>query len=175
MREKIIIAGAGGQGVMLLGKIMAGAAMREGRFVTYLPSYGPEVRGGTSHCMLVISDSEIGSPYIAKADALIIMNAPSLERFRNRLVRSGLLIINSSLVEESDTGNARALRFPFTDLAIKLGNIRVANTIALGCFVARKRILSLKTIVKVMEDMAPQDKKGLVGINKKALQEGARL
>ena len=97
MTEKIIIAGSGGQGVMLLGKILAETAMQENKFVTWLPAYGAEVRGGTSHCMVIISDKEIGSPYVDKADTLIIMNQPSLERFKERRAPQGLLLINSSL------------------------------------------------------------------------------
>jgi len=175
MTERIIIAGAGGQGVMLLGKILAGAAMKENKFVTFLPSYGAEVRGGTSHCMMVISDREIGSPYVEKADNLIIMNGPSLVRFNNRIKNKGLLIINSSLIPRYTNRNVHTLQFPFTDIAIKLGNIKVANTIALGCFIAQKKFLSPKTISKVMQDMAPQDRKDLIKINQKALEEGEKL
>jgi 2-oxoglutarate ferredoxin oxidoreductase subunit gamma len=98
MMEKIIIAGAGGQGIMLLGRVLAEAAMRENKYVTWLPSYGAEVRGGTAYCMVVISHKEIGSPYIEEADTLIIMNNPSLEKFKDRIKKQGLLILNSSLV-----------------------------------------------------------------------------
>jgi len=175
MTERIIIAGAGGQGVMLLGKILAEAVMREDKFVTWLPSYGAEVRGGTSHCMVVISDTEIGSPYVERADTLIIMNAPSIERFKNRIINKGLLIINSSLVPRYTNKNVHVLQFPFTDIAIKLGNIRVANVVALGCFIAQKKVVSLKSIFRVISDIAPEEKKYLIKINKKALEEGARL
>jgi len=175
MTEKIIIAGAGGQGVMLLGKVLARAAMREDRFVTWLPSYGAEVRGGTSHSMVIISDREIGSPYIERPDSLIIMNAPSLERFKNRIANKGLLIINSSLVSRYTDKNLHVLQYPFTDIAIKLGNIRVANMVALGCFIAQKKVVGLKSISRVISDIAPEGKKHLIEINKKALQEGARL
>ena len=99
MTERVIIAGAGGQGIMLVGKVLAEAVMLEDKFVTWLPSYGADVRGGTAHCMVVISDKEIGSPYVAKADTLIIMNAPSLERFKGRIKNNGLRVINSSLAK----------------------------------------------------------------------------
>ena len=98
MTERIIIAGAGGQGIMLLGKILATSIMEENKFVTWLPSYGAEVRGGTAHCLVVVSDEEIGSPYIKEADALIVMNSPSLMKFKGRLKNKGLLIANSSLM-----------------------------------------------------------------------------
>lgn len=175
MIEKIIIAGAGGQGIMLLGRVLAEAAMREGKYVTWLPSYGAEVRGGASHCMVVISDREIGSPYIEKADSLIIMNSPSLERFRNRIKNKGLLIINNSLVKKNIKRNGLTLQYPFTDMALELGNIRIANMLALGCFIAKKKIVNLKTVFAVISSIAPVDKRGLIAINKKALEKGARL
>ena len=146
MIERIIIAGSGGQGVMLLGKVLAQTAMLEGKQVTWFPAYGPEVRGGTSHCMVTISDSKIGSPYITEADTLIILNRPSLEKFKDRLKKQGRLILNSTLAK-IDTGTGiEILQFPFTDIAIKLGNIKVANMVALGCFAAAKKIIKVKNI-----------------------------
>jgi 2-oxoglutarate ferredoxin oxidoreductase subunit gamma len=177
MTEKIIIAGAGGQGIMLMGRVLAEAAMREDKYVTWLPSYGAEVRGGTAHCMVVVSDAEIGSPYIQEADTLIVMNAPSLKKFNHRIKNKGLFIINSSLAS-SDAGidkSIHILKYPFTDIAIKLGNIKVANTVALGCFIAQKNIIDLKSVSRVIQEIVPEDKKGLIEINQKALLEGARL
>lgn len=177
MRERIIIAGAGGQGIMLLGKVLAEAAMREEKYVTWLPAYGAEVRGGTSHCAVVISDAEIGSPYIEKADTLIAMNEPSLKKFKNRIKSKGLVIINSSLAGsdiELDK-NLHIIRHPFTDIAIRLGNIKVANMAALGCFINHKNIVDLKSVSSVIQAIAPEDKRGLIEINQKALSEGARL
>lgn len=171
MTEKIIIAGSGGQGIMLAGKVLAEAAMREARFVTWLPSYGAEVRGGTSHCMIIISDAEIGSPYINKADTLIVMNNPSLEKFKSRLRNKGLLIVNTSLADkELGFGG-----YPFSDIAIELGNIRVANMVALGYYLAKKKIIQIKSILRVIEEIAPADKKNLIEINKEALYKGVRL
>jgi len=160
---------------MLLGKILAEAAMRENKHVTWLPSYGAEVRGGTAHCMIVISDKEIGSPYVEQADTLIIMNAPSLEKFKNRLNKGGLLVVNSSLAKK-DTGlRVETLKHPLTDMAVELGNIKVANMLALGCFIGKKKIINLKTVFEVIENFAPSDKKYLIEVNKKALQKGAGL
>jgi len=175
MIEKVIIAGAGGQGIMLLGKVLAEAAMREGKFVTWLPSYGAEVRGGTAHCMVKISDKDIGSPYIDKADVLIIMNEPSLDKFKKRAGSNTLFILNSSLVSKTVENNAPCLKYPFTDIAIKLGNIRIANMVALGCFIAHKKVATLKSASCVISDIAPQDKKHLIEINIKALEWGSRL
>ena len=118
MTEKVIIAGAGGQGIMVLGKVLSVAAMIENRHVTWMPAYGPEVRGGAAHCTVIISDEEIGSPWVEKADALLIMNALSLERFKERAKRGGLLILNSSLATMgTKEGALKILQFPFTDIA----------------------------------------------------------
>lgn len=173
MIEHIIIAGSGGQGIMLWGKILAQAAMLEGKFVTWLPAYGAEVRGGTAHCMIVISDEEIGSPYIDKANTLIIMNQPSLIRFQNRLEKNELLIINSSMVEAG--AKIKALRYPFTDIAVEMGNVRVANMIALGSYLAKKKTVSVKNILRVMKMIAPSGRDDLLKINQKALDKGVRL
>jgi 2-oxoglutarate ferredoxin oxidoreductase subunit gamma len=173
--EKIIIAGSGGQGIMLLGKVLAEAAMREKKNVTFLPAYGAEVRGGTAYCMVIISDEEIGSTYIEKADCLIAMNAPSLERFKGRLKGNGLLVINSSMAPRHAAAKLAVLHQPFTDTAFSLGNIKVANMVALGSFLKNKKIVSNRTVFEVFEAMAPQGKKELIEVNIKALEEGARL
>ena len=175
MIERIIIAGSGGQGVMLLGKVLAQTAMLEGRQVTWFPAYGPEVRGGTSHCMVIISDQEIGSPYITVADTLIILNHPSLERFKGKLKEKGLLILNSSLAKMDKDAKIKVLQFPFTDIAVELGNIKVANMVALGCFAAAKKIIKIKNILKVFELIAPAGNLKILEINQKALEQGQRL
>jgi len=175
MIERIIIAGAGGQGVMLLGKVLAEAAMRENKFVTWLPSYGAEVRGGTAHCMVVVSDKEIGSPYIDKADTLIIMNKPSLTKFENRVGPGGLSIINSSLAGEALDKAGTLVKQPFTDVAEKLGNVKTTNMVALGCYIGHKKIIDPTTIKKVIMDIAPKDKQSLVEINQQAFSAGLNL
>jgi len=175
MTERIIIAGSGGQGVMLLGKVIAEAAMRQGNQVTYLPAYGPEVRGGTSHCMVIISDQEVGSPYITKADSLIILNNPSLERFKDKVKDGGLLILNSSLAKSEAYAKVKILQFPFTDIAIKLGNIKVANMVALGCYLEAKKIIKNKNILDVFKFMAPAGNLKILEVNEQALAEGEKL
>lgn len=176
MTEKIIIAGAGGQGIMLLGKVLAEAALREDKYISWFPAYGAEVRGGTAHCMVVISQEEISSPYIEKANTLIIMNQPSWEKFKARITPKGLFILNGSLIDGSaEYKNAQIIRESFTDLAIQLGNIKVANMIALGALIAQKRMVKAETVTKVIEAIAPPDKQALVAINKKALQTGMEL
>ena len=175
MTGRIIIAGAGGQGIMLLGKILAEAAMSEDKHVTLLPSYGAEVRGGTAHCMVVISHEKIGSPYITVADILIAMNNPSLEKFTHKIKNNGLLIINSSLASIKGPVSQQIICQPFTDIAVKLGNKKVANMVALGCLIAKENTVGLKTVIKVISRIAPKGKEGLIKINEQALREGAKL
>jgi len=179
MIEKIIIAGAGGQGVMLLGKVLANAALKDNLNVTWLPSYGAEVRWGAAHCMVIISSGDIPSPYIDKADTLIIMNEPSLLKFKQRIKNKGLLLINSSLISPNIikhiSPNIRQICLPFTEAAVKLGNIKVANMIALGSYIARKKIFSKQTVFKVIEEIVPAEKKSLIEINKQALLTGIEL
>ena len=177
MTERIIIGGAGGQGIMLLGKILAMAAMKEKKFVTWLPAYGAEVRGGTAHCMLVISDEEIGSPYVNKANSLIIMNQLALKKFKNRVKFRGLLVLNSSLADsdEENTLKLKIFKHPFTDKALGMGNIRIANMIALGCYLAAKKIVAVKHVLDVIEQIAPSERKNLVTINQEALKKGLEL
>jgi 2-oxoglutarate ferredoxin oxidoreductase subunit gamma len=173
--QKIIIAGSGGQGIMLSGKILAQAAMQEDKFVTWLPAYGAEVRGGASYCMVIISDHDIGSPCIQLADIVIAMNGPSADKFKIKVKDGGLLIMNSSLSDTKSPKDITCLKHPFTDIAIKLGNIKVANMVALGVLAANKKTVGLKSILRVVSEIAPQAKKELIEVNCRALAEGARL
>ena len=177
MTEKIIIAGAGGQGIMLLGKVLAVAVLKENKHVSWLPAYGPEVRGGAAHCAVIISDDEIGSPWVDKADTLIIMNALSFKCFKGRVKKGGLIILNKSLVSKGVKKiGVSVLQYPFTDIAAKLGNVKVANMVALGCYLAKKNIIQTKSIFKAMQDIAPEEgKKELIEINKRALLSGKEL
>jgi len=175
MTERIILAGAGGQGIMLAGKVLAQAAMEEDRFVTWLPAYGAEVRGGTAHCMLVVSDEEIGSPYVGTADSMIVMNGPSLVKFSKRLVSGGLLVLNSSLAQAEKQDKVRIIQHPFSDIALDLGNIKIANMVALGCYLHHRKIVNLKTVLGVIREIAPKDKRDLILINQSALEKGVGL
>ena len=172
MTEKIICAGFGGQGIMAMGKILALSAIKEGRFATWLPSYGAEVRGGTAHCMVVISDDPIASPFIEKADTQIIMNDPSLKRFRENLKTNGLLLVNSSLAQCQGTSRRlHVVQAPLTEMAVRLENEKVANTIAIGVYLGLKKIISVATMEASIEDVLAH-KPNLVHANKRALEEG---
>jgi 2-oxoglutarate ferredoxin oxidoreductase subunit gamma len=175
MIERVIIAGFGGQGIMLLGKLLAQAALNEGKNVTWLPAYGAEVRGGASYCMVIISDEEIASPILDSADTLIALNAPSLEKFKQKLIPGGLLVVNSSLIDADIKLKAKHIvEAPFTDTALKLGNVKVANTVALGAYLAKRKNIAVENVLKAMQDLAPKGREDLVVINKKALEEGLK-
>lgn len=173
MTERIIIAGSGGQGIMLIGKVLAQAAMEDGLQVTWLPAYGAEVRGGTAHCMIIISDKQIGSPRVDRADIIVILNQLSFVKFSKRLKEGGLLIVNSSLVKTK--GAIKAVEHPFTDIALKIGNIKVANMVALGCLLGNKKIVSVKNVLNIIKEMAPKDKPQLITVNQEALNKGLEL
>lgn len=172
MTEKIICAGFGGQGIMAMGKILALAALKEGRYVTWLPSYGAEVRGGTAHCMVVISDGAVASPYVERADTLIVLNEPSLKRFKNAICDRGLLFVNASLADCHGTSRRlTVLNIPMTEMAARLGLDKVANTVAIGAYLARKKIIALSTMERAIEEVLAHREK-LIALNKRALEEG---
>ncbi len=170
--ERIICAGSGGQGVLAMGKVLAISGMREGKEVLWLPSYGAEVRGGTAHCAVVISDGPIASPVFEKADALIIMNDPSLRRFKNHIRDKGLLIVNSTLAHcKATSRRLKVVNAPLTQIAIDLGFERAANTVGIGVYLALKKLIALSTMEKAIEEVLAHREK-LVSVNKRALEEG---
>ena len=161
---------------MLLGKVLALSALRKGLNVTWFPSYGAEVRGGAAHCMVIISSEEIPSPYIDKADTLIVMNEPSLFKFSQKIKTRGLLLVNGSLVNRRPDAKSKDICvLPFTEAAAKLGNIKIANMIALGAYIAKTNILSKQIVFEAIKEIAPAEKKSLIEINKQAIEEGIRL
>ncbi|MFH1305919.1 MAG: 2-oxoacid:acceptor oxidoreductase family protein [Candidatus Omnitrophota bacterium] len=172
LNETIICAGFGGQGIMVLGKVLANAGMDKGLHVTWMPSYGAEVRGGTAHSDVRLSSSPIASPLISQADTVIAMNTPSLDKFEERLVPGGLLIINTSLVRRASfRKDIKVVRLSLTDEAIKLGNVRVANMIAVGAFEAIKKIFGKNILMNVMKRMAA-GREEILPANIKALEMG---
>ena len=161
---------------MLLGKVLACAALKKNLNVTWFPSYGAEVRGGAAHCMVIISSEEVPSPYIDKADILIAMNEPSLLKFKQRIKSRGLLLVNGSLVNRRPDAKSKGIRtLPFTEAAAKLGNIKVANMVALGAYIAKSNTLSKQVVFEAIQEIAPEEKKDLIQINKLAIEEGIKL
>ncbi len=173
---KIIIAGFGGQGVVLAGTLIARACIYEGLNVTAMVSYGAEMRGGTANSTVVISGEQIASPVVERPDIAIILNQPSLDRFEEKLVDGGLIILNSTLVErEVQRQEVDVVKIGATKAAQQLGNTRVANVVALGAFVKKTKLLKKESLSKAIEEQFSQKKAGLVDINKKALQTGMQL
>ncbi|MDQ7032218.1 MAG: 2-oxoacid:acceptor oxidoreductase family protein [Desulfonauticus sp.] len=170
----VIIAGFGGQGVMLIGNLLAYAAMEQGLNVTYIPVYGPEMRGGTANCTVVIGEEEIGSPIIFNPLSLIAMNRPSLDKFQPRVQDNGVLILNSSLVEPSlaEKNRLKAYAIPVNELADKLGNLRLANMVALGAYVQATGIVPLQAVKNALPNVISSHYAHLIPDNAKALQTG---
>ena len=163
-------------GVMLMGRLLAYAGMIEGKKVAWMPSYGPEMRGGTANCTVLISTKEIGSPIVSHPKALIAMNQPSLDKFEPNVREDGLIILNSSLIKHKVKRNdVDIIRIPADDIADKLGNSRAANMVVLGAYVKKSRVVKLETIFKALEKALAGRNQKLIDINKKALKQGAEL
>ena len=172
MQSEVMFAGYGGQGIMISAKILAYAAMKEGREVAWVPSYGPEMRGGTAYCTVVISDRLIGSPIIRNPGYLVAMNRPSLEKFASRVKPNGTLLINSSLIAVgSGRDDVDELRIPVNDLAVQLGNVRTANIVALSAFVTRTQLVDLQTLRACIKSEFAK-KAALIPLNMAAVEQG---
>lgn len=171
--HEIVIAGFGGQGVMFLGEVLAQAAVREGREVTWLPSYGPEQRGGTAHCTVVISDEPIGSPVVADPTVLIVMNRPSLDRFEAAVRPGGLIVCDSALAGRvPERTDVTAVALPATAIAAEMGSTRAANVVLLGAVLAARPILLEESVRAVLDGMVADP--GVRARNAAALERGAR-
>ena len=176
MAQEIIISGFGGQGVMSMGQLLTYAGMLDGKNVSWLPSYGPEMRGGTANCSVILADDMIGSPIVTEATALIAMNLPSLETFEQALVPRGLLIVNSSLVnKKAKRDDIDAYYVPANEIADQLGNFRVANMVMLGAYLEKTQAVSLDSVMKSLREVLGPSKEHLIPINQKALERGAQL
>lgn len=176
MIERLIMAGAGGQGMMLLGKLLAQILMEEGRHVSYFPSYGAEVRGGSAHCHVIYSDEPVHSPIVERADTLVLMNQPSYDRFRGRLVPGGLLLVNSSLIAEDEPNDgATVLRAPVTEAANELGNVKVANIIMLGMYNGVRRFAPSQAVLSALDRVLSGGKAELREVNHRAYRKGEEL
>jgi 2-oxoglutarate ferredoxin oxidoreductase subunit gamma len=177
LHEEVIIAGFGGQGVLLAGKLLAQTAMKAEKEVTYMPSYGAEVRGGTANCMVVIAESEIACPVVGNPDSLIAMNKASLDKFGPRVRDGGLLVLNSSLINEKPqlSDSLAIVSVPANDLAVELGNVKAANMVALGAYLHKKGILSVAAAAECLSDVLARRYHKTLPVNTEALQRGAEF
>jgi 2-oxoglutarate ferredoxin oxidoreductase subunit gamma len=173
MLIKTVFSGFGGQGVLSMGFTLANAAMLEGKYVTYLPSYGVEVRGGTANCTVVISGEEIASPVASEPEFVVAMNQPSFARFQSILQSGGLICVNSSIVDISAArGDIEVLAVPTSELAEKIGTIKVANMIMLGAFIKASNIISPEFLIKNLSAILGEGKSKLLKTNREALELG---
>jgi 2-oxoglutarate ferredoxin oxidoreductase subunit gamma len=176
MQTEILIAGFGGQGVLFAGQLMAYAGMENGKQVTWIPSYGPEMRGGTANCTVIISDDEIGSPLVRHPRVLMAFNLPSLDKYESSVAEGGLLVVNSSMIDRStDRSNIRTVALPANDIAESLGDKRLTNMVMLGAMLANQPVLSLEVLEKALANHIPERHKKLLPANIKALQKGAEF
>lgn len=175
MQEEVFIAGFGGQGILLLGQVLAYAGLEEGKNVLWIPVYGPETRGGFAYCTVIFSDEEIGSPVVAHPHSMIIMNLPSMDKFEHDLLPGGLLVVNSSMVNRAvKRRDINAVLVPATDIATELGSPKAANMVALGAYAARRKPVLFETLHAIL-DKVFKDREHLVSLNRKALERGAEL
>ncbi len=171
--KELIIAGFGGQGVMLMGQVLAGAGMFEGKEVSWLPSYGPEMRGGTANCHVIVSEERIGSPFVSSPDVVVAMNLPSMDKFAPQLKEGGLLIINSSLIDtEPERKDIRVIKIPANELAAEVGSDRAANMVALGAIIEKVKIVEVDSIIESLKENLPERHHKLIPLNEEALKRG---
>ncbi|MBC7226747.1 MAG: 2-oxoacid:acceptor oxidoreductase family protein [Thermoflexales bacterium] len=176
MQEEIIISGFGGQGTLFAGQVLAYAAMDADFHVTWIPSYGPEMRGGKARCTVIISDQEIGSPLVRRPSAAIVMNIPSFEAFEPMVKPGGLLVVNQSLIpRRSERDDIRVLYVPATELATEMGNARVANMICLGALTKALGVLPLEALEQALDHHLAERHRKWLPLNKEALRKGAEF
>jgi 2-oxoglutarate ferredoxin oxidoreductase subunit gamma len=173
MLIKTVFSGFGGQGIVMMGYLLATAGMVEDKNVTCLPSYGAEVRGGTANCTVVISTEEIASPIASEPEYAVLMNHPSLIRFQNQVQSGGTIFLNSSMIEGRPIrGDLEIYEIPATDLAKQLGQDKVTNMVMLGALIKKSGMVSVETLVRVIKDAFSSRNPGIVKLNKSALMLG---
>lgn len=173
MMDKILLAGFGGQGVMFIGKVLTYAGMLDGRQVCWIPSYGPEMRGGTANCSVIISDDEVYSPVIELADAGIVLNQPSYEKFLSRVKPGGALVVNSSIVNlDVSRPDINIVSIPAGDLANDIGNPTLANMVCLGALLPHLTTVNIDSAEKAIASVVGKAKPELCDLNMTAIKKG---
>lgn len=173
MKKLITISGFGGQGVMSIGKNLVEAGLAEGLHVTWAPSYGPEMRGGTANCSVVLSDEPVGSPVFTYPTELVAMSVPALIKFQPMVQKGGIILVNSSVVSDKvERDDVTTYYIPCADIAYKVGNPKVGNMVMLGAYIAATKALKPETIRTMIKEIFTGPKAKLVDLNFKALDEG---
>ena len=173
MQTEIMIAGFGGQGVLFAGELLAHAGMNAGQHVTWFPSYGPEMRGGTANCVVIVSDEEIGSPVVRHPKAALVMNLPSMDKCEPMLIPDGVMIVNSSFVNRKiQRKDIKSVYIPASEIAEKIAERRLTNMVMLGALLAQMPILDIEDIKHSIEEEIPERHRRLLPANLQALSEG---
>jgi 2-oxoglutarate ferredoxin oxidoreductase subunit gamma len=173
MVNEILIAGFGGQGIMLMGKLLAYGAIYQGLEVTFYPSYGPEMRGGTANCTVVISDQRIGSPVRNEFAYLMAMNQVSVDKFSERIKPGGVIVYNATLVESlPERKDVKIVKIPANQIAMEIENPQVANMVAIGGLIHELKIISQESLKKGLVRVLPQHRHNLIPLNEQAIQKG---
>lgn len=173
MKQSFVFSGSGGQGIMSAGIMLAHAAIDESKHATYLPEYGPEQRGGSAKCTVILSDTEIISPLTKKCDNLICMNEQAYKKFAGDLKAGGLLVLNSSRIKTEETrDDVKVISVPVDDIALELGNVRVANIVLIGALIGASGIVSKEIFVKSLEEKFKAKKPEVLQMNILALEKG---
>ena len=176
MYEDLIIAGFGGQGIIFAGKLLSYAGLREGKEVSYFPSYGAEMRGGTANCMVVVSDSPISSPIISNPKNAIMMSYPSYSKFFPRISSGGRGVINSSLVSDNlAREDVEIIRIPANEIAEEIGSPRIANMVILGAWIKKSGIVSVESLVLSLGQVISKSRRDLLSLNEEALRRGSHF
>jgi 2-oxoglutarate ferredoxin oxidoreductase subunit gamma len=176
MTEEIIIAGFGGQGVLSLGQVLSYGAVAEKKEISWMPSYGPEMRGGTANCITIISDKQVSSPIISTFDTAIVLNQPSMDKFESKVKKGGLLLYDSTNILNPPTRtDIDIAAIPAADAANKLNNSKVTNMIMLGAFLAKKPIISIDSAIEGLKKVLPERYHHLLPLNKQAIMAGMEL
>ncbi len=176
MQHTFLFSGFGGQGVMFAGQLLAYAGMAEGFYVTWIPSYGPEMRGGTAHCFVIISDRQIGSPVVRHPQVAVLFNEPAFQKYEPLVAQGGLLVTNSSLVvRQSQRMDITSLYIAASATADGLGESRLANVVMLGAVLVHYPVLPFDVIHQVLEQHMPTHRRHLLALNDKALEMGAAI
>jgi 2-oxoglutarate ferredoxin oxidoreductase subunit gamma len=174
MQTEIVFSGFGGQGVLFAGQILAFAGMDAGKEVTWMPSYGPEMRGGTANCTVIIADEEIGSPMVRNPQAAVVMNLPSLDKYEPVLAEGGVLIINASLVNRAaNRAEVISVSVPANEIAEKLGNKRLTNMVLLGALLEKMPVLPISAVNDALKTHLPERHRKYLSANLEALKLGA--
>jgi len=173
METSIIIAGFGGQGVLFAGQLLAYAGMDAGQHVTWIPSYGPEMRGGTANCTVILSDDPIGAPLVTRPDVAIVFNKPSYDKYEPIVKSGGLLVVNRSIVsDESDRTDIEVVYIAANAIAEEFGTTKMLNMVMIGAMLRKKPVLALAEVGNALEEHLPESKAHLIGANLKVLQRG---